>query len=91
MKRIALALFAAAASAVLAAAPVVEFAQEKPRKLSRGAFLDPAEATAARSASCAWYHSTFSVRSSAPSKKTSSFSVKNRCRSFFALWKVRMP
>ena len=44
MKRIALALFAAAASAVLAAAPVVEFAQEKPRKLTRGAFLDPAEA-----------------------------------------------
>ena len=31
-------------SAALAAAPVVEFANEKPRKLSRGAFLDPAEA-----------------------------------------------
>ena len=36
--------FVAALSAALAAAPVVEFAQEKPRKLSRGAFLDPAEA-----------------------------------------------
>ncbi len=31
-------------SVALAAAPVVEFAQEKPRKLTRGAFLDPAEA-----------------------------------------------
>ena len=31
-------------SAALAAAPVVEFANEKPRKLTRGAFLDPAEA-----------------------------------------------
>ena len=32
-------------SAALAAAPVVEFANEKPRKLTRGAFLDPAEAS----------------------------------------------
>ena len=35
---------AALLSTALAAAPVVEFANEKPRKLSRGAFLDPAEA-----------------------------------------------
>ena len=31
-------------SAALVAAPVIEFANEKSRKLSRGAFLDPAEA-----------------------------------------------
>ena len=31
-------------SAALVAAPVIEFANEKPRKLARGAFLDPAEA-----------------------------------------------
>ena len=37
-------MLVAVISAALAAAPVVEFANEKPRKLSRGVFLDPAEA-----------------------------------------------
>jgi hypothetical protein len=37
-------ILSAAMSVALAAAPVVDFAQEKPRKLTRGAFLDPAEA-----------------------------------------------
>ena len=42
--RAVLLILAATFSAALAAAPVVEFANEKPRKLSRGAFFDPAEA-----------------------------------------------
>ena len=44
MKRAVSSLIVAAVSTALAAAPVVEFSQEKPRRLFRGAFLDPAEA-----------------------------------------------